>query len=54
MEVICSSCNKKIDLSPYSINPHSHVRNTVKCECGKLVSFIPDPDCIICDKKYNK
>lgn len=46
-KVICPSCKKKIDLTKYSINPHSHVEHAITCECGAQIRFIPDADCHI-------
>lgn len=46
-KIKCNACGKEVDLSVYAINPHSHVMNTISCECGSQVSFIPDEDCHI-------
>lgn len=48
-KVICSKCGQEVDLTKYSINPHSHVMNSVTCQCGAIVRFIPDEDCYICN-----
>lgn len=49
--ITCDNCGKVIDLNAYSINPHSHVINTIMCECGHQLSFIPDEDCHIIKQK---